>query len=47
MKQSYVKRVGTADEEIKALEKTQKYWERSAADAQGNLRDIIGGPRTM
>ncbi|KAG2174039.1 hypothetical protein INT44_000153 [Umbelopsis vinacea] len=47
MKESFVKRVGTADDEIKALEKTQKYWERSANDAQGNLRDILGGPRTM
>lgn len=47
MKQSFTKRVGTADDEIKALEKTQKYWERAAADAQGNLKDILGGPRTM
>jgi prefoldin subunit 1 len=47
MKESFVKRVGTADDEIKALEKTQKYWERSANDAQGNLKDILGGPRTM
>ena len=47
MKLSFAKRVTGADEEIKALEKTQKYWERSAADAQGNLRDILGGPRNM
>jgi prefoldin subunit 1 len=47
MKLSFAKRISTADDDIKALEKTQKYWERSAADAQGNLRDILGGPRTM
>lgn len=47
MKLSFAKRVSGADEDIKALEKTQKYWERTAADAQGNLRDILGGPRTM
>jgi hypothetical protein len=47
MKQTFTKRVSIADEEIKSLGKTQKYWERSAADAQGNLKDILGGPRTM
>ncbi|CAO3648755.1 unnamed protein product [Mucor hiemalis] len=47
MKQEYVDSVSKADEDIKQLEKTQKYWERQAADAQGNLKDILQGPRTM
>lgn len=46
MKKQYVDSVTAADEEIKKLEKSQKYWERSASDAQGNLRDILQGPRT-
>jgi prefoldin subunit 1 len=45
MKKQYVDSITEADEEIKQLEKTQKYWERSASDAQGNLKDILQGPR--
>ncbi|KAG0739329.1 hypothetical protein G6F57_005519 [Rhizopus arrhizus] len=47
MKQQYVDSVTKSDEDIKQLEKTQKYWERAASDAQGNLKDILQGPRTM
>lgn len=47
MKKQYVDSVTKADEDIKQLEKTQKYWERQASDAQGNLKDILQGPRTM
>ncbi|KAG2201752.1 Prefoldin [Mucor mucedo] len=47
MKKQYVDSVVQADEDIKQLEKTQKYWERQASDAQGNLKDILQGPRTM
>ncbi|CAO3659490.1 unnamed protein product [Rhizopus stolonifer] len=47
MKQQYVDSINTSDENIKQLEKTQKYWERAASDAQGNLKDILQGPRTM
>ncbi|KAL9539404.1 hypothetical protein MBANPS3_010274 [Mucor bainieri] len=46
MKKQYVDSIATADADIKNLEKTQKYWERSASDAQGNLKDILQGPRT-
>ncbi|KAI9469756.1 MAG: Prefoldin [Benjaminiella poitrasii] len=45
MKQQYVDLVTATDEEIKKLEKTHKYWERSASDAEGNLKDILQGPR--
>ncbi|KAI9025142.1 Prefoldin [Phycomyces nitens] len=47
MKTQYVKAVAGADEAIQQLEKSQKYWERAASDAQGNLKDILQGPRTM
>ncbi|CAO3700375.1 unnamed protein product [Rhizopus stolonifer] len=47
MKQQYVDSISSTDENIKQLEKTQKYWERAASDAQGNLKDILQGPRTM
>lgn len=47
MKQQYVDSINTSDENIKQLEKTQKYWERAASDAQGNLKDILQGPRTI
>ncbi|KAI7870119.1 Prefoldin [Spinellus fusiger] len=47
MKSQYVTTISTADESIQQLEKTQKYWERAASDAQGNLKDILQGPRTM
>ncbi|KAI9312273.1 Prefoldin [Dichotomocladium elegans] len=47
MKNQYVKRIKEADETIQQLEKSQKYWERAANDAQGNLKDILQGPRTM
>ncbi|KAF7732294.1 hypothetical protein EC973_005190 [Apophysomyces ossiformis] len=47
MKQQYVKAVSDADEKIQQLEKSQKYFERAAADAQSNLKDILQGPRTM
>ena len=46
MKKEYVDSIEAADADIKNLEKTQKYWERSASDAQGNLKDILQGPRT-
>lgn len=46
MKKQYVDSIEAADADIKNLEKTQKYWERSASDAQGNLKDILQGPRT-
>ncbi|KAI8375472.1 Prefoldin [Blakeslea trispora] len=46
MKQQYVDAVTKADEDIKGLEKSQKYWERAAYDAQANLKDILQGPRT-
>jgi prefoldin subunit 1 len=46
MKQQYVDSVTKADDDINQLEKTQKYWERQASDAQGNLKDILQGPRT-
>lgn len=46
MKKQYVDSIAAADADIKNLEKTQKYWERSASDAQGNLKDILQGPRT-
>ncbi|ORY93166.1 Prefoldin [Syncephalastrum racemosum] len=47
MKQQFVKRIEDTDEAIKQLEKSEKYWDRAAQDAQGNLKDIINGPRTM
>lgn len=47
MKEQYVKRVKEADEKIQQLDKSQKYWERAANDAQSNLKDILQGPRTM
>ncbi|KAL0085795.1 Prefoldin [Phycomyces blakesleeanus] len=47
MKSQYVNAVAGADESIQQLEKSQKYWERAASDAQGNLKDILQGPRTM
>ncbi|CEP14276.1 hypothetical protein [Parasitella parasitica] len=46
MKKHYVDSIAEADTDIKNLEKTQKYWERSASDAEGNLKDILQGPRT-
>ncbi|KAI8976079.1 Prefoldin [Pilobolus umbonatus] len=46
MKKQYADTINETDEKIKQLEKTQKYWERMAADAQGNLKDILQGPRT-
>lgn len=45
MKKQYVDAISTADESIKQLEKSQKYWERMASDAEGNLKDILQGPR--
>jgi prefoldin subunit 1 len=47
MKTQYTKGVEKADEQIQQLEKSQKYWERAAAEAQGNLKDILNGPRSM
>lgn len=47
MKQQYVDSISKTDEDINQLEKTQKYWERAASDAEGNLKDILQGPRTM
>ncbi|KAI8093025.1 Prefoldin [Halteromyces radiatus] len=47
MKKEYVKGIEKADEQIQQLEKSQKYWERSAAEAQGNLKDLLNGPRSM
>ncbi|KAI9307350.1 Prefoldin [Cunninghamella echinulata] len=47
MKSQYVQSVEKADEQIQQLEKSQKYWERTAAEAQGNLKDILNGPRSM
>ncbi|KAG0174968.1 hypothetical protein DFQ28_003451 [Apophysomyces sp. BC1034] len=47
MKQQYVKAVADTDDTIQQLEKSQKYFERAAADAQSNLKDILQGPRTM
>ncbi|KAI9279618.1 Prefoldin [Sporodiniella umbellata] len=47
MKQQYVDSISASDESINQLEKTQKYWERAASDAQGNLKDLLQGPRTM
>ncbi|KAI8342111.1 Prefoldin [Chlamydoabsidia padenii] len=47
MKKQYTQGVEKADEQIQQLEKSQKYWERAAADAQGNLKDILNGPRSM
>lgn len=47
MKKQYVDSIAATDETIKQLEKTQKYWERSVSDAEGNLKDILQGPRTM
>ncbi|KAI9278830.1 Prefoldin [Phascolomyces articulosus] len=47
MKEQYVKSIKDSDEKIQQLEKSQKYWDRSASDAQSNLRDILQGPRNM
>ncbi|RUS32432.1 LOW QUALITY PROTEIN: hypothetical protein BC938DRAFT_475376, partial [Jimgerdemannia flammicorona] len=47
MQTLFTEKIAKIDEDTKALEKTQKYWERAASDAQGNLRDILGGPRRM
>ncbi|CAO3637708.1 unnamed protein product [Cunninghamella blakesleeana] len=47
MKTQYVKSVEKADEQIEQLEKSQKYWERTATEAHGNLKDILNGPRSM
>ncbi|KAI9257606.1 Prefoldin [Sporodiniella umbellata] len=47
MKQQYVDSISKSDENIKQLEKTQKYWERASSDAQGNIKDILQGPRTL
>ncbi|KAI8384316.1 Prefoldin [Radiomyces spectabilis] len=47
MKKHYVDVVAQSDEKIQQLEKSQKYWERAASDAQSNLKDILHGPRTM
>ncbi|ORX47199.1 Prefoldin [Hesseltinella vesiculosa] len=47
MKTEYAKKVTTVDDQIQQLEKSQKYWERAASDAQGNLKDILNGPRNM
>ncbi|KAI8991460.1 Prefoldin [Mycotypha africana] len=46
MKNEYVRSISQADEEIKKLEKSHKYFERAATDAQANLKDILQGPRT-
>ncbi|CDS06369.1 hypothetical protein LRAMOSA08897 [Lichtheimia ramosa] len=47
MKEHYVDQIKKADESIEQLEKSQKYWDRAATDAQSNLRDILQGPRSM
>ncbi|SAM03408.1 hypothetical protein [Absidia glauca] len=47
MKKEYTKGVEKANDQIQQLEKSQKYWERAAAEAQGNLKDILNGPRSM
>ena len=47
MKEQYVKNIKDSDDKIQQLEKTQKYWDRAATDAQSNLRDILQGPRSM
>ncbi|KAG2224478.1 hypothetical protein INT45_010544 [Circinella minor] len=47
MKEMYVKNIKDSDDKIQQLEKTQKYWDRAATDAQSNLRDILQGPRSM
>ncbi|KAI9490399.1 Prefoldin [Zychaea mexicana] len=47
MKDQYVNRIKDSDEKIQQLEKSQKYWDRAATDAQSNLRDILQGPRNM
>ncbi|KAI8143466.1 Prefoldin [Fennellomyces sp. T-0311] len=47
MKQQYVERIKDSDDKIQQLEKSQKYWDRAALDAQSNLKDILQGPRTM
>ncbi|KAI8074366.1 Prefoldin [Gongronella butleri] len=47
LKTEHAKQMETIDEQITQLEKSQKYWERSANEAQGNLKDILNGPRNM
>lgn len=47
MKKLYEQRVKESDDKIAQLEKSQKYWDRAASDAESNLKDILQGPRTM
>ncbi|RUS13823.1 hypothetical protein BC938DRAFT_477656, partial [Jimgerdemannia flammicorona] len=42
MQTLFIEKIAKIDEDTKALEKTQKYWEHVASDVHGNLRDILG-----